>query len=102
MSTPGRILRLSSETQASADTLQSPRSDVIILTGTTTINNIPAPFGGRVFDLIIYLIPFGGGGPITLGNAGNILGGPIAINQNRITTLIWHVSSQVWFIGIGN
>ena len=96
MSSPGRgPLRLSEETQASADPLVVPKNDIILLTGNTTINTIPPPFGGFVYGLVIYLIPTGAN--ITLGAAGNILVGGTA-TQNKATMLVWSKSQQKWFI----
>lgn len=90
--------RLSEEIQALADPLPSPRSDIVIITGTGTINTIPPPFGGFTYGLHITLIPTNAAG-ITLGAAGNILVG-IAIAQNRSQGLTWSKSQQKWFIDL--
>jgi hypothetical protein len=90
--------RLSEETQASATTLSTVKSDIVILTGTTQIETIPPPFGGRVWGLMITLIPVDGG--LTLGNSGNIAT-TLAIVQNRACSLVWSVSRQKWHIDSG-
>ena len=95
---PGRgSCRLSEETQASAATMALPKSDLIIVTGSTQIDTIPPPFGGQ-FSCRITLWPKDG--TVVLSTAGNILVG-ITMAQNRSTDLIWSKSQAKWAIESG-
>ena len=95
---PGRgSCRLSEEIQASAATLALPKSDLIILTGTTQVDTIPVPFGGQ-FSCRITLWPKDGS--VVLSTAGNILVGITAV-INRSVDLIWSKSQQKWAIESG-
>jgi hypothetical protein len=95
---PGPIGRLGEEIQVTAATINAPRRDCIVLTGTTQIDTIPPPFGGRVWNIRITLIPISGA--VTLSAAGNILVG-IVMAQNRSVDMTWSISQQKWFIESG-
>lgn len=93
---PGAISRCTETTVASATTIDC-KSDLIKITGSTTIQTINPPFGGQ-FSLVIVIYPVDGA--VTLGNSGNILVG-IAMAQNRSVWLAWSKSLQKWLINSG-
>lgn len=95
---PGRIGRLSEETQASATTIGPVKSDVVKVTGSTQIDTITPFAGGRVWGQMIVLIPTDGA--VTLGAGGNILVG-IAAAQNRGVIMCWVPSLAKWVINSG-
>jgi hypothetical protein len=96
---PGRIARLSEETQASATAIGPVKSDIVKITGTTQIDTIaPAPAGGYTWGQLIILIPVDGS--VILGTGGNILVGITAV-INRAVFLTWVVSLQKWVINSG-
>jgi hypothetical protein len=96
---PGKMARLSEEIQASAATMQSPRSDILIVTGNTQIDTIPPPFGGQVYGIQLILWPITAGN-LVLSAAGNILLG-ITVLTNRPVWLVWSKSQQKWAINSG-
>lgn len=88
---PGITSKLSESTLPSA-TVINPKTDVVLLTGTTTIQTIVPNFGGG-FSGILFLIPLNGN--IDLGVSGNILGGP-TILQNFAHFFIYSRSQGKW------
>ena len=94
---PGSTTKLSESTLASAATI-SPKTDIVLLTGTTAVNTIVPSFGGGFSGLVI-LIPTNAAG-VTLGTSGNILVG-LAAAQNRALMLIFVRSLQKWVIESG-
>jgi hypothetical protein len=95
---PGRIARLSEETQASATSIGPVKSDVVLVTGSTQIDTIIPFAGGRVWGQEIKLIPTDGS--VVLGTGGNILVGITAV-INRAVYMNWVVSLQKWVINSG-
>lgn len=93
---PGRTSKASETTVASASTIDA-KSDVIKVTGSTTINTINPNFGGG-FGGFCVLVPTDGA--ITLGTSGNILVG-IAAAQNRGVWLNYVRSLGKWVINSG-
>lgn len=94
---PGTTSKLSESTLASAATI-SPKTDVVLVTGTTAINTIVPSFGGGFGGLLV-LIPTNAAG-VTLGTSGNILVG-IAAAQNRAVWLNFVRSLGKWVINSG-
>jgi hypothetical protein len=94
---PGTTTKLSESTLASAATI-SPKTDVVLLTGTTAVNTIVPSFGGGFGGMVI-LIPTNAAG-VTLGTSGNILVGLAAV-QNRALMLIYVKSLGKWVIESG-
>lgn len=95
---PGRVARLSEETQASAATIGPVKSDIVKVTGTTQIDTITPTFGGRVWGQQIILIPTDGN--VILSAAGNINVG-ITAAQNRGVWLAFVPSLAKWIINSG-
>lgn len=95
---PGRVSRMSEETQASAATIGPVKSDIVNVTGTTQIDTITPTFGGRTYGQQIVLIPTAGS--IVLSTAGNILVGITAV-INRAVIMTFVVSAQKWYINSG-
>lgn len=93
---PGMTSKLSESTLASAATI-SPKTDVVLVTGSTAINNIVPSFGGG-FGGFVILIPTAGA--VTLGTSGNILVG-LAMAQNRAVMLVFVRSLGKWIIESG-
>ena len=94
---PGSTSKLSESTLASAATI-SPKTDIVLVTGTTAINTITPNFGGG-FSGFCILIPTNAAG-VTLGTTGNILVG-IAGVQNRAVWLTFVKSLGKWVINSG-
>jgi len=95
---PGRVARLSEETQASAATIGPVKSDIVKVTGTTQVDTIVPFAGGRVWGQMIIFIPTDGS--VILSTAGNILVGITAV-INRAVYMTWVVSLQKWVINSG-
>lgn len=93
---PGTTSKLSESTLASAATI-SPKTDIVLVTGSTQINTIVPSFGGG-FSGFVILVPTAGA--ITLGTSGNILVG-LAAAQNRALMLIFVKSLGKWIIENG-
>lgn len=93
---PGTTSKLSESTLASAATI-SPKTDIVLLTGTTAVNNIVPSFGGG-FSGILFLVATNAAG-VVLGTSGNILVG-ITATQNRVVVLTFVRSLGKWVIGL--
>jgi|SRR6186713_1811683 len=95
---PGRVSRLVEGAPiASAATITLRDGEVFRITGSTAINTINPPLGGRM-NQTVWLIPTDGA--VTLGTSGNILVG-IAMAQNRITSLVYLSITGKWYIESG-
>jgi len=92
---PGRVSKLSEEVVASASSIVV-HSDLVRITGSTTINTIDVPDGG--FSKTITLVPVDGA--VALGTSGNILVG-ITMAQNRAVTLTYSKLAGKWYIENG-
>jgi hypothetical protein len=91
---PGTVSKLSEKTKASADSVVAD-ADVLLLTGSTTVNTVVPKL---TFSQFLILIPVSGA--LTLGTSGNILAGLAAV-QNRAVYLTWVKSLQKWVINSG-
>lgn len=89
---PGTTTKLSEKKFASATTI-SADADVLILTGTTTIQTIIPRVGG-VADQVINIIPLDG--TIDLGTSGNIAVAETAL-QNKSNQLIFSKLQGKWY-----
>lgn len=94
---PGLTSKMSEATIASAATITA-KTDIVKVTGSTTINTINPSFGGGQFSGLLVLIPTDGA--VTLGTSGNILVG-IAAAQNRAVFLVYVKSLAKWIINSG-
>lgn len=92
---PGLQSKLSESIVASADSIVV-KTDIVHVTGSTTINTISSPLMSS--SMIIILIPVDGA--VTLGTAGNVLVG-IAMAVNRSVTMIWSKRVGKWYIESG-
>jgi uncharacterized protein (DUF4213/DUF364 family) len=90
---PGLYSRLSHEVIASAATI-NVKTDVVILTGSTGVNTINAPFTNMASRVVIIAGP----SAITFGTSGNILVGAV-VAINRPCEFIWNPVAQKWHIG---
>jgi hypothetical protein len=93
---PGTTSKLSESTVASAASI-SAKTDIVKVTGSTTINTIIPNFGGGFSGLLI-LIPVDGA--ITLGTSGNINVGLAAV-INRAVWMVFVRSLGKWIINSG-
>lgn len=93
---PGPVSKLTETTVASAATIDA-KSDVVRLTGTTTVNTI-RPGLGTAQGQFLVLVPVDGA--VTLGTSGNVLVG-IACAQNRSVFLVFVKSLGKWVINSG-
>jgi hypothetical protein len=94
---PGLTSKLSESTVASAATI-SAKTDIVLVSGTGTINTILPNFGGG-FSGFLVLIPTNAAG-VTLGTSGNILVGLAAV-QNRALFMVYVRSLAKWVINSG-
>jgi hypothetical protein len=92
---PGSVSKLTEAQLGSGPTI-APKTDIVRLTGTTTIQNITPAIGG-VSQMVI-LVPVDGA--ITLGTSGNIAVG-IAMAQNRAVWLVYVRTLAKWVINSG-
>ena len=93
---PGLVSKLSESTRPSAATI-SVNTDIVIVTGTTQVNNITPNFGGGFGGLLVL---GSSGGPVILGTTGNIFGGT-TINNNSAKLLIYSKTTKKWYIVAG-
>ncbi len=96
---PGRVGRLSEETQASAATIGPVKSDIVKVTGGTQVDTIIPFAGGRVWGQLIMLIPVDG--TLVLSAAGNILVGINPAPQNKAVFMCWVPSLAKWVVNQG-
>jgi len=94
---PGAISKTSNEVVASASSIVV-KSDVVKVTGSTTINTITSPLMLDRGGILLILIPVDGA--VTLGTSGNILVG-ITAAQNRAVFLVWDAVVGKWYINSG-
>jgi hypothetical protein len=94
---PGRQSKLSVEKIASADSI-IVRTDVVKVTGSTTVNTITTPLMLDRDGVIIVFIPVDGS--VALGTGGNILVGITAV-INRAVILVWDAVVGKWYISSG-
>lgn len=94
---PGTTTKLTESTIASAATI-NPKTDIVLVTGSTAVNTINPTFGGGQFSGLLILIPVSGA--LTLGTSGNILAGLAAV-QNRAVWLTYVKSTGKWYINSG-
>lgn len=90
---PGMTSKLSRSVVASAAVINAD-SDIIELSGTTTIDTILPSAGG--FSTIAFLIPVAGS--ITLSVSGNIAKTVVMV-QNQVTVLIYSKGTGKWYPG---
>jgi len=94
---PGRTTKLTESTLASAATID-PKTDIVLVTGTTEVDTITPHFGGGVASGLLILIPTEG--TVVLGTSGNILIGISAV-INRAVWLTYVKSLGKWLINSG-
>lgn len=93
---PGTTSKTSETTVASATSITA-KSDVVLVTGTTTVQTIIPNFGGG-FGGFLILIPTAG--TVILGTSGNILVGISAV-INRAVFMVYVRSLGKWVINSG-
>lgn len=91
---PGSTTKLTEEVIASAATI-SPKTDLVRLTGTTSIDTINPSFGGG-FSGVLFLVPTGGNVATT--TAGNI-NAVVTMVDERVTVLVYSKASGKWYPG---
>jgi len=92
---PGIQTKLSDSVVPTADSIVV-LTDIVRVTGSTTINTIQSPLMGS--PMLLILIPVDGA--VTLGTTGNIAVG-IAMAQNRAVWLVWSKTTAKWYINSG-
>ena len=93
---PGSVSKLTEATTASATSITA-KTDVVKVTGSTTIQTIIPGLGSAVSQFLI-LVPVDGA--ITLGTSGNISVG-IAAAQNRAVFMVYVRTLGKWLINSG-
>lgn len=91
---PGLTTKLSEETLATADSI-APRSDLVKLTGTTSIATIIGQFGGG-FSGILVVVPLDG--DVATLTSGNI-SLAVTMPTGRATVLVFSKEEQLWYPG---
>lgn len=89
---PGLTTKISEAVVASTTQI-SAKTDLIVLTGTTAINEITPNFGGG-FSGVLFLVPVDG--TVALQTGQNIVAA-VTMLQNRVTVLVYSKSEQLWF-----
>lgn len=90
----GLTSKLSESTVASSTTIQV-RSDLVYLTGTTTIANILGQYGGGDAG-VLFVVPTSGN--VATATTGNILNA-LTMVQNQLTVLVFSKKLQKWVVG---
>lgn len=90
---PGTTTKLSESTVASAETIDV-KSDLVKVTGTTSIATIRPNFGGG-FSGIVFLLPLDGN--VATLTTGNIVGSAITMLQNKLTILVYSKEEALWY-----
>ena len=93
---PGMVSKLTETTVPSLTTI-SAKSDIVKVTGSTTIQTILPGLGNAQSQFLI-LVPVDGA--VTLGTSGNINVG-IAMAQNRAVFMVFVRSLNKWIINSG-
>jgi hypothetical protein len=91
---PGLTSKLSEEIIASAATIY-PKTDMVILTGTTQIDNIRPAFGGGFGGFLVLCAT---GGNVVLGAGGNIAA-TVTIVDERSCVLVYSKLMSKWYPG---
>jgi len=92
---PGSTTKLSEGVLATAATI-APRSDLVRLTGTTSIATITPAFAG--FSGLLILVPTAG--DVILLTTGNIeITSTITMLENRATMLVYSKADNTWYPG---
>lgn len=91
---PGITTKLSEELIVTAATI-TPKSDLVRLSGTTTITTISPNFGGG-FSGILFLIPTTGSVAVT--TVGNIQKAA-TMPQDQVTVLVYSKLAGKWYPG---
>ncbi len=94
---PGRTTKLTESTVASADSIDV-KTDIVLVTGSTTVNTIVPHFGGGTASGLLIFIPTDGS--VALGTSGNILVGITAV-INRAVWMTYVKSLGKWIINSG-
>ena len=89
---PGLTTKLSENVVASTTQI-SAKSDLIIVTGSTAINEIIPNFGGG-FSGIVAIVPIDG--TVALQTGQNIVAA-VTMLQNRVTYLVYSKSQGLWY-----
>jgi uncharacterized membrane protein len=89
---PGTTTKLSESTVASAATIEA-KSDLLRVTGTTSIATIRPHFGGG-FSGILFLVPIDGNVATT--TTGNV-GVAVTMLQSKVTVLVYSKTDGKWY-----
>ncbi len=92
---PGSVSKLSESELTSANTI-APKSDIVVLSGTTQINTITPALGTNVAQFLV-LVP---AGSTVLSTTGNIAVGITAV-VNRPVFMVYSPSVGKWLINSG-
>jgi hypothetical protein len=89
---PGSTSKLTESVVASADVIY-PKTDLILVSGTTGISTITPSFGGG-FSGILFVVPTDGNVATT--TTGNV-GVAVTMLQNKVTTLVYSKQNSKWY-----
>jgi len=89
---PGLTSKLSEEVVASADVIDA-KTDMILVSGTTSISTINPHFGGG-FSGILFLVPTDGNVATT--TTGKV-GVAVTMLQNKVTVLTYSKKNSKWY-----
>jgi uncharacterized membrane protein len=91
---PGITTKLSEGVIASAATIY-PKTDLVRVTGTTTVSTIIPSFGGG-FSGVLFLVPTDGN--LVLSTAGNIMNG-VTVPDEQLCVLVYSKAEGKWHAG---
>lgn len=91
---PGSISKYRTANVVAATTIGPFTGEVVIVTGTTTIQTITPAYSGQFSHIINLFTP---DGAVTLGTSGNILVGLNTV-ANRVTRLVWIPTLAKWVL----
>jgi len=91
---PGITSKLSEASVASATTIVQ-ETDLIRLTGSTTVQTIRPNFGGG-FSGVLFIVPIDGS--VATGTSGNIAAA-VTMVQNQVCVLVYSKATGLWYPG---
>jgi uncharacterized membrane protein len=90
---PGLTSKLSESTVTAAATIVA-KTDIVRISGTTSIATIKPNFGGG-FSGILFLVPVTGN--VATLTTGNIVGSAVTMLQNKVTVLVYSKTDAKWY-----
>ena len=93
---PGFVSKLSESSVTAAATIGPPKSDILYLSGSTTIATIRPPGGPGGFSSVLFIVPLTDAVATT--TTGNIAVN-VTMPVDRVTVLVYSKQEDTWFPG---